>query len=217
MDLSLFLSFLAAAFIIVVTPGSTVALASSRAVKSGPRAAFITVLGDALGTATQIVIAVLGLQILVGLASQILPYMQIAGGLYILFLGYQSITETRPKTNLENQQDMALNADPKARKKETGGYFWAGFFVCISNPKSIIFFIALFPGFISQELNVMFQSLVYGVVFILLDAMFIMGYSILAIKTFNSSKGASLNIKIVSGVGLSLVGILLIWNGFSVL
>jgi hypothetical protein len=50
-----------------------------------------------------------------------------------------------------------------------------------------------------------------------LDAMFIMGYSILAIKTFNSSKGASLNIKIVSGVGLSLVGILLIWNGFSVL
>jgi homoserine/homoserine lactone efflux protein len=186
MDLSLFLSFLAAAFIIVVTPGSTVALASSRAVKSGPRAAFITVLGDALGTATQIVIAVLGLQILVGLASQILPYMQIAGGLYILFLGYQSITETRPKTNLENQQDMVLNADPKAR-------------------------------FISQELNVMFQSLVYGVVFILLDAMFIMGYSILAIKTFNSSKGASLNIKIVSGVGLSLVGILLIWNGFSVL
>lgn len=217
MDLSLFLSFLAATFIIVVTPGSTVALASSRAVKSGPRAAFVTVLGDALGTATQIVIAVLGLQILVGLASQILPYMQIAGGLYILFLGYQSITETRPKTNLENQQDMALNADPKARKKETRGYFWAGFFVCISNPKSIIFFIALFPGFISQELNVMFQSLVYGVVFILLDAMFIMGYSILAIKTFNSSKGASLNIKIVSGVGLSLVGILLIWNGFSVL
>lgn len=217
MDLSLFLSFLAATFIIVVTPGSTVALASSRAVKSGLRAAFVTVLGDALGTATQIVIAVLGLQILVGLASQILPYMQIAGGLYILFLGYQSITETRPKTNLENQQDMALNADPKARKKETRGYFWAGFFVCISNPKSIIFFIALFPGFISQELNVMFQSLVYGVVFILLDAMFIMGYSILAIKTFNSSKGASLNIKIVSGVGLSLVGILLIWNGFSVL
>lgn len=209
MDPSLFLSFLAATFIIVVTPGSTVALASSKAVKSGPYAAFITVLGDALGTTTQIVVAVMGLQILVGVASEILPYMQIFGGLYIIYLGYQSITEKQ--TDAFQTDDVAL------RRKAARGHFWTGYLVCISNPKSIIFFIALFPGFISQELNIVFQSVVYGLVFVLLDGLFIMGYSMLAIRTFNSPMGASLSIKMVSGIGLILVGLLLLWNGYSLI
>lgn len=209
MDPSLFLSFLAATFIIVVTPGSTVALASSKAVKSGPYAAFITVLGDALGTATQIVVAVMGLQILVGVASEILPYMQIFGGLYIIYLGYQSITEM--------QTDAFQTDDVAQRRKAARGHFWTGYLVCISNPKSIIFFIALFPGFISQELNIIFQSVVYGLVFVLLDGLFIMGYSMLAIRTFNSPMGASLSIKMVSGIGLILVGLLLLWNGYSLI
>ena len=207
MDLSLFLSFLAATMVIVVTPGSTVALASSKAVMSGPHAAFITVLGDALGTATQIVVAAMGLQILVGIASEILPYMQILGGLYIIYLGYQSITQS---------SDNVLQTDDiKQRRRDARGHFWTGYLVCISNPKSIIFFIALFPGFISQELNIVFQSVVYGVVFVVLDAMFIMGYSMLAIKTFNSQVGSNLKINVVSGIGLALVGALLIWNGLS--
>ena len=145
MDLSLFLSFLAATMVIVITPGSTVALASSKAVKFGPHAAFVTVLGDALGTATQIVIAVMGLQILVSVASEILPFIQIAGGIYIIFLGYQSLVSKDHSNQIIPPQSRA------------GGHFWAGFFVCVSNPKSIIFFAALFPGFISQELNVWFQ------------------------------------------------------------
>lgn len=207
MDLSLFLSFLAATMVIVVTPGSTVALASSKAVISGPRAAFITVLGDALGTATQIVIAVMGLQILVGVASEILPYLQIFGGLYIIFLGYQSI--------IDNSSEAFQIVDIKQRRRDARGHFLTGYLVCISNPKSIIFFIALFPGFISQELNIVFQSVVYGVVFVVLDAMFIMGYSMLAIKTFNSQVGSKLKINVVSGIGLALVGALLIWNGLS--
>ncbi len=144
MDISLFISFLFATMVIVVTPGSTVALASSKAVKFGPRAAFVTVLGDALGTATQIVIAVLGLQFLVSVAQGFLPYMQVLGGLYIMFLGSQSLFES----------DHGYETHLPRRDKL--GHFWAGFLVCISNPKSIIFFVALFPGFISQDLNIIF-------------------------------------------------------------
>ncbi len=202
MDISLFVSFLVATMVIVITPGSTVALASSKAVKFGSHAAFITVLGDALGTATQIVIAVLGLQILVSVAADVLPYMQILGGLYIMYLGYQSFNEV-------DHEDETI-----VRLKDRSGHFWAGFFVCISNPKSIIFFIALFPGFISQELNIVFQSLVYGTVFVLLDAMFIMGYSMLAIKAFNSRVGNSISVSKASGLGLMIVGTLLCWNGY---
>lgn len=207
MDISLFLSFLVATMVIVVTPGSTVALASSKAVKFGPQAAFITILGDALGTATQIVIAVLGLQILVTVAEDILPYMQILGGLYILYLGFQSYIEPEDLTE-------GPSFEVKRSKAKTG-HFWAGFLVCVSNPKSIIFFIALFPGFISQDYNILFQSVVYGVIFVLLDAMFIMGYSLLAIRAFNSQIASSWSVSKVSGIGLMIVGALLCWNGFS--
>ncbi|MEJ8474048.1 LysE family translocator [Roseibium algae] len=205
MDVSLFSSFLVATMVIVVTPGSTVALASSKAVKFGPQAAFVTVLGDALGTATQIVVAVLGLQVLISVAEDVLPFMQILGGLYIMYLGYQSFVEPGLATDQETEIIV--------RPREATGHFWAGFLVCVSNPKSIIFFIALFPGFISQKISVVFQSFVYGAVFVLLDAMFIMGYSVLAIKAFNSSIGSSLSVSKVSGMGLMLVGALLCWNG----
>ena len=201
MDLPLFVSFLAATMVIVMTPGSTVALASSKAVRFGPRAALVTVFGDALGTTTQIVIAVLGLQVLVSVAEEVLPWMQLSGGLYILYLGYASFTE------IDN------DSEPSERLKTDDGHFWTGFLVCVSNPKSIIFFVALFPSFISPELNIVFQSIVYGTVFVLLDAAFIMGYSFLAMRAFASPAASSLSVSKVSGAGLMIVGILLCWNG----
>lgn len=191
--------------VIVVTPGSTVALASSKAVRFGPRAALITILGDALGTATQIVVAVLGLQVLVSVAADILPYMQLFGGLYILYLGYSSFTE------------FDESEEPSSQPSKDKGHFWTGFLVCISNPKSIIFFIALFPSFISQEMNVVFQSVVYGTVFVLLDAMFIMGYSFLAMRAFSSPTGRAFSVSTVSGIGLMIVGVLLCWNGLALI
>jgi len=38
--------------------------------------------------------------------------------------------------------------------------FWAGFFACVSNPKAIVFFVALFPAFISPEHSILLQSVV---------------------------------------------------------
>jgi len=178
-------------------------LVSSKAVKCGPRAAFVTVLGDALRTGTQIVIAVLGLQLLVSVAEDILPYMQILGGLYIIYIGYMSFIENTHENDV-----------PQTRRNEAG-HFWAGFLVCVSNPKSIIFFVALFPGFISQDLSVLLQSVVYGTVFVSLDAMFIMGYSFVAIGAFKSRLGNNISVSKVSGIGLSIVGLLLFWSGCS--
>lgn len=86
----LFVSFILATLVIVITPGPGVALASSQAVKLGKHAAVLTVLGDALGTVVLILIALAGLNVIIGVAKVVLPYLQIAGGLFILYLAYQS-------------------------------------------------------------------------------------------------------------------------------
>lgn len=203
MNTALFLSFLAATMIIVVTPGPSVALASSQAMRFGNRAALVTVLGDALGSMVHILIATLGLQLLLATAEAVLPTLQVAGGVYILYLGVKSIRD-------KNAVDVGNL--PSSSNKEA---FTSGFLACVSNPKAIVFFAALFPGFIDPQLSIGFQSLVYGTIFVLLDAMFILGYAAAAVAVFKTSLGGRANFNIISGIGLGLIGLLLIVKGIS--
>lgn len=201
MDSTLFLAFMAATLAIIITPGPSCALASSQALKYGPKAALVTVMGDALGSVVHIVIAVISLQALLSVAGQILPVLQVLGGMYILYLAYKSFTDP---------PHVAVGA---GQMRGYGHAFLSGFFACVSNPKAIVFFAALFPGFIAPDLNVVFQSLVYGAIFVILDAASIIGYAMLAVMAANSRFGQRININKLSGFGLFGVGVLLIFKG----
>lgn len=203
MDTLLFLSFLTATLLIVVTPGPSVALASSQAVRFGPRAAAVTVAGDALGSVVHILIAIASLQTLIAMSEIILPYLQIAGGGFILYLAWQSL---RSSGRTEPAQS-SVGTVPKAT-------FFAGFFACVTNPKAIVFFVALFPGFISPEHSVAVQSLIYGAIFVGLDAAFIFGYALIAMYAFEKTLSGRFSIERLSALGLFGVGALLIIKGY---
>ena len=202
MDVTLFLAFLAATLVIVATPGPAVALASSLAVRDGPKAAMASISGDALGSVVHIVIAVISLSALLEFANQILPALQIIGGLYIVYLGYSAWTAP-PHTPQA----------PATQRRSYRSAFIGGFFSCVSNPKAIVFFAALFPSFISQDYPVLSQSLIYGLVFVGLDAAFIFGYAVLAMTAVKSSLGTKINMDKISGGGLFLIGAGLIAKG----
>ncbi|MEL7343304.1 MAG: LysE family translocator [Pseudomonadota bacterium] len=202
MDPALFAAFLIATFVIVASPGPGVALASSQAVRSGLRAAFATVLGDALGSVVHIVIVVLSLQALLSVADRILPAIQIIGGCYIVFLAWSAFTAKTGSTPSITPWKGYRSA------------FISGFLSCVSNPKAIVFFAALFPGFLSPDHGVFLQSLIYGVIFVLLDAAFIMGYATLALRAASSRFGRRFDINKLSAAGLFGVGALLIIKGY---
>jgi threonine/homoserine/homoserine lactone efflux protein len=204
MDPLLFLSFLTATLIIVVSPGPSCALASTQAVRHGKHAALLCVAGDALGSMVHIVIAVASLQVLIGLADVLLPYLQIAGGMFILYLAAGSLL---PSTSTAAHGQLTPGRSA----------FLSGFFACVTNPKAIVFFVALFPGFISAEHAILPQTLVYGAIFITLDALSILGYALLASYLVNSAIGPKINIDRLSGFGLLGIGILLIFKGWKAL
>ncbi|MEP5728953.1 MAG: LysE family translocator [Sulfitobacter sp.] len=201
MDPVLFLSFLAATALIIGLPGPSVALTSSQLIKHGRRAAVVTVAGDALGSVVHILIAVASLQVLIGLADIVLPYLQIAGGCFILWLALQSF-RAAGQSHMVNSQTIQRSA------------FLAGFFACVTNPKAIVFFVALFPGFISTEYAILPQTIVYGAVFVFLDAASILGYAFLADHLVRSTIGSRISIDTLSGWGLFGVGVLLIFKGW---
>lgn len=202
MDPILFASFIAATLMIVASPGPSCALAASQAVKHGPRAAFLSVLGDALGSITHIAVAVVSLNVLINAATIILPYLQIAGGAFILYLAYMAFFGTKDETQPVKASRYA---------------FWGGFFACVTNPKAIVFFVALFPGFISPDLSIGLQSIVYGVIFVLLDGASIFGYAMLARYLVNSTLAPRIDIDKLSGAGLCGVGLLLMVKGYKAL
>lgn len=204
MDPLLFLSFMTATLIIIASPGPSCALASTQAIRHGRRAALLCVAGDALGSAVHIIIAVASLQVLISLADVILPYLQIAGGVFILYL---AATALWPKS--ETAHPMRLTPGRSA--------FLSGFFACVTNPKAIVFFVALFPGFISPDHAILPQTLIYGAIFITLDALSILGYALLATYLVNSTIGARINIDTLSGFGLLGIGLLLIFKGVKAL
>lgn len=201
MDPILFAGFLTATLLLVASPGPSCALASSQAIKHGKRAAVLCVLGDALGTVVHITIAVISLKALIGAAAIVLPFLQIAGGGFILYLAYKSYFGAK-----HEPETVVLTADRSA--------FLAGFFACVTNPKAIVFFVALFPGFISPDLHIGVQTLVYGTIFVLLDAASILGYAMLARYLVNSHLAPRVDIDKISGLGLGAVGLLLVFKGY---
>ncbi|WP_299967210.1 LysE family translocator [uncultured Roseobacter sp.] len=200
MDLPLLIAFLGTTLLFVATPGPSVAFATAQALKHGPRAAVIAVAGDALGSAVHIIVAVSSLTALVALSAQVLPLLQILGGLFLLYLAWQAL-RAAPRTDAP--------ATPPANRLT----FWAGFFACVTNPKAIVFFMALFPAFISPDHSMLVQSLVLGAIFIALDAASILAYALLTLHAVRRSTGRWLRPDRLSAFGLGGVGLAMIVKG----
>ncbi len=152
MDQLLFLAFLTTSLIFVATPGPSVPFATAQSLQYGSRAAVVAVAGDVLGTVVHIIVATAGLTALVSLSTLVLPFLQIAGGIFILGMAIKSFRAMR----------QPANVSPIKTDRAT---FWAGFFACVTNPKTIVFFVALFPAFISPDHDLLVQSIVYGITF----------------------------------------------------
>lgn len=197
MNLALFWAFLLATLAIVGTPGPSVALASGQALRFGPRAAVMTVLGDALGSAVHIAVVTLGLRLLLPVAGAVLPWLQIGGGGYLVWLGLRAVSAAGDGAPVPNARHA----------------FFSGFVACVTNPKAIVFFFAFFPAFIDPAYSVVVQSLIYGGVFILLDAAFILGYAWAAVTLFRHSFGGQARFERLSGAVLIALGLLLMVKG----
>ena len=202
MDPLLFAAFLTTTLVFLAAPGPSVAFATAQALRHGPRATFVAVAGDALGTVVHITIAAAGLSLLIGLSEIVLPFLQIVGGVFILVMAIQSFRHARRPS------------DAPAPTRTDRATFWAGFFACVTNPKAIVFFVALFPAFISPDHSVALQSLVYGAVFLVLDAISILGYALATTYAVKRTAARWLNTEVLSGLGLSGVGIAMIVKGW---
>jgi len=83
--------FLSATVVLCITPGPSIMYVVSRAVVLGWRAAVLSSVGLALGDLLQVLATALGLAGLLVSAPRLFTGVKVAGGLYLVWLGIQTL------------------------------------------------------------------------------------------------------------------------------
>lgn len=147
--------FSIAALLLVLSPGPNMIYLISRSICQGHRAGVISLFGVIAGFIVHMLAAALGLSAIfltVPMAYSILKWV---GALYLLWLAWQSV-KPGAKSPFE-----AKNLPQDSNRK----LFVTGFLTNLLNPKAVMFYLALFPQFISPEHgSILTQSLLLGTV-----------------------------------------------------
>lgn len=154
------LEFLIAATAIILLPGPSVLFTIARAVSWGRKVAVVTVVGNNLGSLVTAMLVAIGVGPLLQHSIILYVAIQIAGGLYLVWLGIGAWRHRKAHA------DQMLNAGavaPTLRRT-----LREGFMVGLLNPKSLVFFAAIFPQFVDRSRNVASQMIVLGLIFVLI-------------------------------------------------
>lgn len=153
-----FTQFFIASAIIIIIPGPSVTFAVARGVAWGRAVAVLTVAGNSLGALLLSAIVAVGLGPLITHSKLFSTVLQILGGCYLLWLGYEALRKRHA-----HAQAMAQREDVRP---SNGRVMRQGFMVGVLNPKALVFFVAVFPHFVDRSSgDVTGQLLIFGVIF----------------------------------------------------
>jgi len=197
----MFGAFLAASFVLAVTPGPGVFYIVARSVTQGRLSGLASVAGVALGNLGNAIGASLGLAAIFAVSSLAFTVVKYAGALYLVYLGVQAL-RAPPATTAP---------DAPLTREDLGRIFRDGFVVALFNPKTAIFFAAFLPQFIGGAQMAFAQSIALGVIFVLLAAITDSIYALTAGSVrpwLQRAKGATALGRYVSGAAFIGLGLL---------
>ncbi len=147
------LLFVGAALLIVLTPGPNMIYLLSRSICQGRKAGVISLFGVVAGFFVHVFAAALGLTALFMAVPMAYELLKWAGAAYLLYMAWQAV-KPGASSPFEARQ---LPVDSPSK------LFFMGFLTNLLNPKIAVFYLAIFPQFVSPEHGSVFvQSLVLG-------------------------------------------------------
>ena len=177
MPLELWLAYVATSAIILAIPGPTILLVLSYSISQGRNATIPLIAGVALGDSVAITLSLIGLGTVLATSALWFTVIKWMGGLYLIYLGVKLVRGAgKPLLVQSDESDSELNVQSSSPRK----LFANAFVVTALNPKSIVFFIALLPQFISPTHPTTPQLWILGVTFVLLATLGATSYALFA-------------------------------------
>jgi threonine/homoserine/homoserine lactone efflux protein len=161
-------AFLAAMFVMAITPGPANLFAIATGVQRGKAAALVGVAGMNTGTLVWFLAAALGLGALITAFPVAFHWLAIGGALYVGWLGVKSI--------LSGLQDGGEEGHAPIRMGRFA--FVDGFTVQIANPKALLFFTAVLPPFVDPDRPLVPQLAMFAAATIGLDIIAMSAYGL---------------------------------------
>ena len=129
--------YVIAVFILFITPGPVWVALLARAVSGGFHAAWPLAVGVAIGDAVWPILAILGVSWVVNEIAGIMIILRYVAAVVFLTMG----------AVLMLKADVALSGDKRLTRPGMWAGFIAGVLVILGNPKAILFYMGVLPGF----------------------------------------------------------------------
>jgi threonine/homoserine/homoserine lactone efflux protein len=133
------LPYAGALAVLAATPGPVVAALIARSATGGVRAAVPLAAGVAVGDVVWPLLAMLGIGIVTGAWAGFLTVLRYAGAAILVWMGARLVAKAEAAA-------MRAAAGMAARESPLAG-FTAGLMVIAGNPKAILFYMGVLPGF----------------------------------------------------------------------
>jgi threonine/homoserine/homoserine lactone efflux protein len=153
------LAFLVASILFIQVPGPSLLFTIGRALTVGRRDALLSVAGNGIGIMIQVALIAVGLAAVVTASSAAYVVVKVIGASYVIWLGIQAIRH-------RGDARSALDAPVVREKSGRVRALRTGLVVGLTNPKTLVFFVAFLPQFVEADSgHVGLQMTVLGVAF----------------------------------------------------
>ncbi|WP_460132965.1 LysE family transporter [Pseudomonas sp. S1_E04] len=173
MALDTWLAFFLASWIISLSPGAGAIASMSSGLQYGFLRGYWNAIGLQVGLAMQIAVVACGLGAILAASSTAFYAIKWFGVAYLVYL---AIKQWRALP-----MDMTDDATPRPVGKPMAMMF-RGFLVNASNPKALVFMLAVLPQFVNPQAPLLIQYLILGATMISVDMIVMAGYTGLASK-----------------------------------
>jgi homoserine/homoserine lactone efflux protein len=157
-DPALFLAFIAAASLLIVLPGPNVALIVANSLGHGPKFGLMTVAGTSSAMVVQLALIIMGMATLLDSMADWFEWLRWIGVAYLSYLGIKAWFAPADR--------LKVTAEPKS----AAAIYLRGFLVSLTNPKTLLFYAAFLPQFVTTTAEPITQLLILSATFLLIAA-----------------------------------------------
>lgn len=208
MDWHTWLTFFAASWLISLSPGAGAIACMTAGLRFGWRLGVWNVLGLQLGIAAILMVVAAGLGALLAASEAAFSVIKWFGVAYLLWLGVQQWRA--PAQGVLEADGDAKSAPPPSRKQ----LVLRGFLINASNPKGLVFMLAVLPQFIDPARPQLPQYLLCGLSLFITDIVVMNGYTLLAARVLRALRTPQHQRWLQRGFGALFIGAALLLSAF---
>ena len=188
MALTTWTAYFFASILIALSPGSGAVLAMSHGLSYGVRRTQATIFGLQAGLLVILLVAGAGVGSLLVASELAFSIVKTLGASYLIYIGWMQWRSTQGLAGDEAASSSAL--DKSAKRLSPRKLFLTGLLTNVTNPKGILFMVAVLPQFINPLRPLWLQLLLMAMTTVAVDLIVMHGYAYAASRLQKLFKNA---------------------------